>query len=69
MKDDGNHDLGRRPSKQHVAETLRKTGYPHAADEALRVLPEQVNLREVEKFCHKQGILYDDLISSMGGSP
>ena len=58
-----------RPSKQHVADTLRKMGYDHAADEALRVLPDRVDDAEAERFCQKQGIFHDDLISRMGGSP
>ena len=59
----------RRPSKQHVADTLRRMGYGHAAEEALRVLPDRVDDHEAEKFCQQQGIFHDDLISRMGGSP
>lgn len=39
------------------------------ADEALRVLPDEVDIDDAENFCQKRGILPTDLISRMGGSP
>ena len=68
MSDDSG-DLSQRRSKQQVAEMLRKIGYPQAADEALRILPDQMGVREVLKFTRERGIFTDDLISRMGGSP
>ena len=56
-------------SKQWVADGLRRMGYPQAADEALQVLPEEVDQQQVEEFCRRYGISRDELISRMGGSP
>lgn len=69
MTDDSSRDLSQRRSKQQVAENLRRIGYPQTADEALRVLPAQMDLHEAQKFARERGIFYDDLISRMGGSP
>jgi hypothetical protein len=56
-------------TRQHVVDTLRRMGLTQAADEALRVLPDPVDLDEAEVFCERHGIFRDDLISRMGGSP
>lgn len=56
-------------SKEQVAEIFRKAGYQQASDEALQVLPDQVEQDQLEKFCRQQGIFLSDLISRMGGSP
>jgi len=56
-------------SRQWVADTLRRNGYPQEADEALRVLPEEVDHRQLEEFSDQHGISRDELVSRMGGSP
>jgi hypothetical protein len=56
-------------SRQHFASTLRRTGFPEVADEALRVLPDPVDLDQIAAFLTPYGITMDDLISRMGGSP
>ena len=56
-------------SRQWVADTLRRNGYPQEADEALRVLPEEVDRRQLEEFSDQHGISRDELVSRMGGSP
>ncbi len=56
-------------SRQWVADTLRRNGYPQEADEALRVLPEEVDRRQLEEFSDRHGISRDELVSRMGGSP
>jgi hypothetical protein len=56
-------------TRQHVIDTLRKLGLPQVAEEASRVLPDPVDLDQVEEFCARHGIFRDDLISRMGGSP
>jgi hypothetical protein len=48
---------------------LRRTGFPEAADEALRVLPDPVDLDQVVAWGAPHGITRDELISRMGGSP
>jgi hypothetical protein len=56
-------------SRQWVADSLRHMGYTQAADDALRVLPEEVDRQQVEEFCQRYGISRDELVSRMGGSP
>jgi hypothetical protein len=56
-------------SKQWVADTLRHLGYQQEADEALRVLPEDVDLEQLEQFGEQHGITRGMLIERMGGSP
>jgi len=56
-------------SRQWVVDTLRRIGYPQEADEALRVLPEEVDRRQLEEFGNRHGISRDELVSRMGGSP
>ena len=56
-------------SRKWVVEILRHSGYPQAADEALRVLPEHIELKELQEFGDKYGISRDELTSRMGGSP
>ena len=56
-------------SRQWVADTLRRIGYQQEADEALRVLPEEVDRRQLEEFGDRHGISRDELMSRMGGSP
>jgi hypothetical protein len=56
-------------SRQWVADTLRRLGYQEAADEALRVLPEEVKHEQLREFGDQHGISVDELINRMGGSP
>jgi hypothetical protein len=56
-------------SRQWVVDMLRHIGYPQVADEASRVLPEEVDLKELQEFGDQHGIGQDELISRMGGSP
>ena len=56
-------------TRQDVVDILRKTGFPAAADEALRELPDPVDLDQAATWGAKYGITRDELISRMGGSP
>ena len=56
-------------SRQWVADTLRRLGYTRAADEALRVLPDQIDLKQLREFGDRHGISRDTLTDRMGGSP
>jgi hypothetical protein len=56
-------------SRQWVVDTLRRIGYTQEADEALRVLPEEIDLQQLEQFGDRHGISRDELVSRMGGSP
>jgi hypothetical protein len=56
-------------SRQEIVATLRRTGFAELADEALRVLPDPVDIDHIEAFCRQHNLNADDLISEMGGSP
>ena len=56
-------------SKQHVIDLLRKAGYPEAADEAIRDLPDPVELDHAAAVLQQYGITKDTMISDIGGSP
>lgn len=56
-------------SRKWVADTLRRLGYEQAADEALRVLPDQIDLKQLREFGDRHGISRDTLVDRMGGSP
>jgi hypothetical protein len=56
-------------SRQWVADTLRRLGYQQEADEALRVLPDEVDLQQLQEFGDRHGISRSELIDRMGGSP
>jgi hypothetical protein len=56
-------------SRQRVADWLRRVGYPQAADEALRDLPDVVDLKEAQDWGERRGISRDELVNIMGGSP
>jgi hypothetical protein len=52
-----------------MVETLRRLGYSQEADEALRVMPDEFDLKQLQEFGDRHGISRDELISRMGGSP
>jgi hypothetical protein len=56
-------------SKQHVADLLRKAGYAEVADEAIRDLPDPVELDHAAAILQRYGITKDAMISHIGGSP
>lgn len=56
-------------SKKKVVDLLRRTGFPDAADDAARVLPDPIDFDRLVKFCEPYGISKDMLISRMGGCP
>jgi hypothetical protein len=55
--------------RQDVVDMLRRAGLAEVADEALRVLPDPVDLDHAAKMLQSLGITKDALISQMGGSP
>lgn len=56
-------------SRQEVVDMLRRAGFREAADEAMRELPDPVDLEHVQEWGWRHGITRDVLISQMGGSP
>jgi hypothetical protein len=55
--------------RQDIVTNLRRTGYGELADEAVRTLPDPVDLDQLMAFAQSHGVSRDDLISEMGGSP
>jgi len=55
--------------RQEIVALMRRTGYTQLADEAERVLPDPVDVSQLETFAHSHGVNRDDIISEMGGSP
>jgi hypothetical protein len=55
-------------SREHFASTLRRTGFPEVADEALRVLPDPVEGDQIAAFLAPYGITLDELVSRVGGT-
>lgn len=55
--------------RQWLIDTLHRLGYQEVADEAMRVLPEDVELDELKEFTDRHGISRDEIINRMGGSP
>ncbi|HEV2257966.1 MAG TPA: hypothetical protein VGS06_32930 [Streptosporangiaceae bacterium] len=55
-------------SREHFALTLRRTGFPEAAEEALRVLPDPVEGDQIGAFLAPYGITLDELVSRMGAT-
>jgi hypothetical protein len=56
-------------SRQDVADVLRHAGFSELADEASRVLPDPVDLEQLQEWAMQHGLSRDELISRLGGSP
>jgi hypothetical protein len=56
-------------ARQDVVDMLRRTGLPELAEEALRVLPDPVDLDFAAEVLQSYGVTMDELIDRMGGSP
>ena len=55
-------------SREHFALTLRRTGFPEAAEEAERVLPDPVEGDQIAVFLAPYGFTLDELVSRTGGT-
>jgi hypothetical protein len=55
-------------SRQRVVDVLNRTGYSQVAEEASRILPESLDLKQLEEFGDKHGISCSELVSRMGGT-
>lgn len=55
--------------RQDVADVLRRCGHPELADEALRDLPDPVDIHQLQTWETEHGVYQTELISEMGGSP
>jgi len=57
-----------RYSREHFAVTLRRTGFPDAAEEALRILPDPVEDDQIAAFLAPYDITLDELVRRIGGT-
>ena len=56
-------------SRQWVVDTLRRLGFAQEADEALRVLPDEIDREQLVEFGDRHGLDSSMLTDRMGGSP
>jgi hypothetical protein len=56
-------------SRKSVVDLMNQLGYSEAAEEASRVLPDPVDLEQLQKFSDRHGISRSELESRMGSSP
>lgn len=56
-------------SRQYAVDLLKRLGYRELADEAMRELPDPVDVHRLEAWCAQHGLSYSTLINHMGGSP
>lgn len=54
--------------KQWAVDLLNHMGYSEAAEEASRVLPDPLELKQLEDFGDRHGISRSELVSRMGGT-
>jgi hypothetical protein len=56
-------------SRDHVAFTLRRTGYGKVAAKVQRDLPDPVTYEQLEAFLVPYGITLNEILSRLGASP
>jgi hypothetical protein len=56
-------------TKQWLVNILRRLGYTQAANDALREMPEEFDLKKLQEFGERHGISRDEVTDAMGGSP
>jgi hypothetical protein len=55
--------------RQWVVDTLRHLGFTHAAEDAERELPEEIDSGQLREFGDRHDIGLNTLTDRMGGSP
>ena len=56
-------------TRDWLVDILRRLGYTQAADDALREMPDEFDLEQLQKFGERHGITRDEVTDAMGGSP
>ena len=56
-------------TRQWLVDILRRLGYTQAADDALRKMPEEFDLKQLQEFGDRHAISRDEVTDAMGGSP
>jgi len=55
-------------SKKWAIDMMNRMGYTEAAEEASRVFPDEIELKQLEEFGDRHGISRSELVSAMGGT-
>lgn len=55
--------------RQDFADVLRRCGHHELADKALKELPDQLDIDQIQTWETEQGLTRTVLISELGGSP
>ena len=56
-------------TRKWLVDLLRRLGYTKAADDALREMPEEFDVKHLQEFGDRHGISRDEVTDAMGGSP
>ena len=56
-------------TRQWLVDLLRRLGYTQAADEALREMPDEFDLKQLQEFGERHGISRGEVTDALGGSP
>ena len=56
-------------TRKWLVDKLRRIGFTQAADDALREMPEQFDLKQLEEFGNRHDISRDVLADAFGVSP
>lgn len=56
-------------TKKWLLDMLRRLGYMEAAEDALREMPDEFDLKQLQDFGDRHGISRDEVTDKMGGSP
>lgn len=56
-------------TRQWLIEILRRLGYTQAAEDALREMPEEFDLEQLQEFGERHGISRDEVTDAMGSGP
>jgi hypothetical protein len=56
-------------TRQWLVDILHRLGYVQAADDALREMPEEFDLKQLQEFGDRHGISREEVTDAMGGSP
>jgi len=55
-------------TRRWLVDILRRLGYTQAADAALREMPDEFDLKQLQEFGDRHGISRDEVTDAMGGS-
>lgn len=56
-------------TKKWLVDLLRRLGKRQAVEDALREMPDEFDLKQLQEFGERHGISRDDVTDHMGGSP